>query len=61
MKEMEAHMLEGGANVAIQACCNVNGDLTEFAKKRWVIIRATLEAVYAVTHLILPFIPKGEC
>lgn len=67
--EMEAYALEGGANVAIQACRDVNGYLTkeepwklsgdEFAEKRQVIVRATLEAVYAVAHLLLPFIPKG--
>ena len=67
--EMEAFALEGGASVAIQACRDVNGYLTkeepwklsgdEFAERRQVIVRATLEAVYAVAHLLLPFIPKG--
>jgi len=67
--EMEAFALEGGANVAIQACRDINGYLTqeepwklkgdEFAEKRQVIVRATLEAVYAVAHLLLPFIPNG--
>lgn len=67
--DMEALALEGGANVAIQACRDVNGYLTkeepwklkgdENAEKRQVIVRATLEAVYAVAHLLLPFIPKG--
>ena len=67
--EMEVFALEGGASVAIQACRDVNGYLTkeepwkllgeEFLEKRQVIVRATLEAVYAVAHLLLPFIPKG--
>lgn len=66
---MEVFALEGGASVAIQACRDVNGYLTkeepwkllgeEFLEKRQVIVRATLEAVYAVAHLLLPFIPKG--
>lgn len=69
IKEMEAYALEGGANVAIQACRDINGYLTqeepwklkgdEFAERRQVIVRATLEAVYAVAHLLLPFIPTG--
>mmetsp|Transcript_44291 Transcript_44291/g.94279 ORF Transcript_44291/g.94279 Transcript_44291/m.94279 type:complete len:804 (-) Transcript_44291:58-2469(-) len=67
--EMEVLALEGGANIAIQACRDVNGYLTkeepwklkgdEFAEKRREVVRATLEAVYAVAHLLLPFIPKG--
>eukprot|EP00804_Cyclotella_cryptica_P014236 CCRYP_005650-RA/>CCRYP_005650-RA protein AED:0.27 eAED:0.27 QI:1173/0.75/0.8/1/0.5/0.2/5/0/470 len=67
--KMEAFALEGGANIAIQACRDVNGYLTkeepwklkgdEFAEKRQVVVRATLEAVYAVAHLLLPFIPNG--
>ncbi|KAL7543942.1 hypothetical protein ACHAXR_013336 [Thalassiosira sp. AJA248-18] len=66
---MKAFALEGGANVAIQACRDVNGYLTEeepwkkkgdeFAEQRQVVVRATLEAVYAVAHLLLPFIPMG--
>ena len=69
VEKMEAFALEGGANVAMQACRDVNGYLTkeepwklkgdEFAEKRQVIVRATLEAVYAVAHLLLPFIPGG--
>ena len=67
--KMEAFALESGANYAIQACRDVNGYLTkeepwklkgdEYAEKRQVVVRATLEAVYAVAHLLLPFIPKG--
>jgi len=67
--EMDSFSLEGGANVAIQACRVVNGYLTveepwkikgdEFAEKRQVVVRAVLEAVYALAHLLLPFIPKG--
>ena len=60
VEKMEVFALEGGANVAMQACRDVNGYLTkeepwklkgdEFAEKRRVIVRATLEAVYAVAH-----------
>ena len=67
--KMNAFALEEGANVVIQACRDVNGYLTleepwklkgdEFAEKRQVVVRATLEAVYALAHLLLPFIPKG--
>jgi methionyl-tRNA synthetase len=69
MSKMEALALESGANYAIQACRDVNGYLTkeepwklkgdEHTEKRQVVVRATLEAVYAVAHLLLPFIPKG--
>ena len=69
VEKMEALALEGGANIAMQACRDVNGYLTkeepwklkgdEFAEKRQIIVRATLEAVYAVAHLLLPFIPGG--
>jgi methionyl-tRNA synthetase len=67
--EMSSYALEGGSNVAIQACRDVNGYLTreepwklvgdEYAERRRSIVRATLEAVYAVAHLLLPFIPRG--
>jgi methionine--tRNA ligase beta chain len=69
MAKMKVFALESGANFAIQACRDVNGYLTkeepwklkgdEHAEKRQVVVRATLEAVYAVAHLLLPFIPKG--
>ena len=69
LAEMEALSIEGGANIAIQACRDVNGYLTEeepwkkkgdeFALQRQIVVRATLEAVYAVAHLLLPFIPTG--
>jgi len=67
--EMTSYALESGANIAIQACRDVNGYLTReepwklvgdvYADKRRAVVRATLEAVYAVSHLLLPFIPKG--
>ena len=67
--KMEALSLEGGANIAMQACRDVNGYLTkeepwklkgdEFAEKRQIVVRATLEAVYAMAHLLLPFLPQG--
>jgi len=69
VEKMEGLALEGGANVAMQACRDVNGYLTkeepwklkgeEFAGKRQIVVRATLEAVYAVAHLLLPFLPQG--
>ena len=69
MAKMEVLALESGANFAIQACRDVNGYLTkeepwklkgdEHEEKRQVVVRATLEAVYAVAHLLLPFIPKS--
>ena len=70
VEKMTNYTLEGGANIAMQACRDVNGYLTreepwklkgeENAEKRQVIVRATLEAVYAVAHLLLPFIPSGS-
>jgi methionyl-tRNA synthetase len=69
VSEMTSYALESGANIAIQACRDVNGYLTReepwklvgdiYADKRRAVVRATLEAVYAVSHLLLPFIPKG--
>ena len=69
MAKMEVLALESGANYAMQACRDVNGYLTkeepwklkgdEHSEKRQMVVRATLEAVYAVAHLLLPFIPKG--
>ena len=67
--EMSSYALEGGSSVAIQACRDVNGYLTreepwklvgdEHAERRRSIVRAALEAMYAVAHLLLPFIPRG--
>lgn len=67
--KMDNFELEGGASIAMQAFRDVNGFLTEeapwlkkgdeFAEERKVVVRATLEAIYALTHLLLPFIPAG--
>mmetsp|Transcript_14884 Transcript_14884/g.21039 ORF Transcript_14884/g.21039 Transcript_14884/m.21039 type:complete len:799 (-) Transcript_14884:190-2586(-) len=67
--KMENYELEGGANIAIQGFRDLNGYLTEeapwlkkgdeHAEFRQVVVRATLEAIYALTHMLLPFIPKG--
>lgn len=67
--KMDAFELQGGASIAMEALRNVNGYLTEKApwlmkgderaEERKIVVRATLEAVYAVAHLLLPFIPSG--
>jgi methionine--tRNA ligase beta chain len=31
----------------------------EFSEQRQIVVRATLEAVYALAHLLVPFIPNG--
>ena len=67
--KMDNFELEGGAAIAMQAFRDVNGYLTEeapwlkkgdeFAEERKIVVRATLEAIYALAHLLLPFIPAG--
>lgn len=67
---MEAFELQGGANIAIQGYRDVNRYLQEEApwlKKgdehkefRQVVVRASLEAIYALTHLMMPFLPVGS-
>jgi len=63
--------LEGGAALAMKAFREVNGFLTDKApwhikgkddesvKARQIVVRSVLEAVYALTHLLLPFVPNG--
>merc|ERR1712127_415804 len=63
--------LESGASIAMKAFREVNGFLTDKApwhikgddgdsvKAGQVIVRAVLEAVYALAHMLLPFIPIG--
>eukprot|EP00339_Tiarina_fusa_P009146 CAMPEP_0117074326 /NCGR_PEP_ID=MMETSP0472-20121206/52359_1 /TAXON_ID=693140 ORGANISM="Tiarina fusus, Strain LIS" /NCGR_SAMPLE_ID=MMETSP0472 /ASSEMBLY_ACC=CAM_ASM_000603 /LENGTH=783 /DNA_ID=CAMNT_0004799289 /DNA_START=109 /DNA_END=2460 /DNA_ORIENTATION=- len=68
-KKMDAFDLQGGANLAIQGFRDVNRYLQEEApwlKKgdehlefRQTVIRAALEAFYALSHLLLPFLPIG--
>ena len=67
--KMDAFELEGGASVAIQAVRDVNKYLQEeapwakkgdeFAEFRQIVVRASLEAVYALSHLLLPYLPVG--
>lgn len=67
--KMNNFELQGGAYVAIQAFSEVNGYLQEeapwlkkgdeHAEARQIAVRATLEAIYALTHLLLPFLPHG--
>jgi methionyl-tRNA synthetase len=69
VQKMEDFEMQGGANVAIQGFRDVNRYLQEEApwlKKgdeheefRQVVVRASLEAIYALTHLLLPFLPVG--
>ena len=65
--KMNAFELQGGANVAIAGFRDINGFLQDQAPwhikdnlvAQQVIVRATLEAVYALAHLLLPFLPVG--
>lgn len=65
--KMNSFDLQGGANVAIQGFRDINGYLQDQAPwhirddllAQQVIVRATLEAVYALAHLLLPFLPEG--
>jgi methionyl-tRNA synthetase len=68
-EKMENFELQGGAYVAIRGFHDVNGYLTkeapwlkkgdEYAEFRQITVRATLEAIYALAHLLLPFVPVG--
>jgi methionine--tRNA ligase beta chain len=65
--KMSALELQSGANIAIQGFRDVNGYLQEQAPwhivddvvAQQIIVRAALEAVYALSHLLLPFLPEG--
>lgn len=67
--KMEKLELQGGAQVAIQGFRDVNGYLQEsapwamkgdeYAVQRQEVVRAALEAIYALSHLLLPFVPVG--
>ena len=67
--KMDNFELQGGANVAIQGFRDVNGYLQEaepwklkgeeHQEARQAIVRATLESIYALTHLLLPYLPVG--
>lgn len=70
MNKMDKYELDGGAAVAMQGFRDVNVYLTEQApwllkgeekaEERQIIVRATLEAVYALTHLLSPFLAIGS-
>mmetsp|Transcript_15996 Transcript_15996/g.44243 ORF Transcript_15996/g.44243 Transcript_15996/m.44243 type:complete len:769 (-) Transcript_15996:85-2391(-) len=67
--KMNQYDLQGGAAVAIAGFRDINGYLQteapwlkkgdEHAEFRQVVVRATLEAIYALTHLLMPFLPVG--
>ena len=69
VEKMNNFELEGGASVAIQAFRDVNGYLQEeapwlkkgdeYAEFRQVVVRSALEAIYALSHLLIPFLPVG--
>jgi methionyl-tRNA synthetase len=69
VKKMDQFDLQGGAYAAIQGFRDVNRYLQdeapwlkkgdEHAEFRQVVVRASLEAIYALTHLLLPFLPVG--
>jgi methionine--tRNA ligase beta chain len=66
---MENFELQQGAQIAIQGFRDINGYLAkeepwklkgdENKTKRQVIVRTALEAIYAMAHLLLPFLPIG--
>ena len=67
--KMDNFELEGGAALAIGGFRDVNGYLTaeapwekkgdEHAEARQIVVRATLETIYALAHLLTPFLPDG--
>ena len=67
--KMNNFELQGGANIAIQGFRDVNRYLAEeapwlkkgdeHAEARQIVVRASLEAIYALAHLLLPFTPTG--
>jgi len=69
LKMMNQFEIQGGASLAIGGFRDVNGYLQdeapwlkkgdEFTEFRQVIVRATLEAIYALTHFLLPYLPVG--
>jgi len=69
MAKMDQYELDNGAAVVMQGFRDVNVYITErapwhmkgeeLAEERQVVVRATLEAVYALAHLLIPFLPVG--
>ena len=66
--KMNAFELQGGCHVAAAAFRDINGYLQDQApwampndpQQQQMVVRATLEAVYAAAHLLLPFLPRGS-
>jgi len=69
MSEMDTYRLDNAASLAMKAFRDVNGYLTEQAPwkmkgddkatERQIVVRSTLEAVYALAHFLAPFLPNG--
>jgi methionyl-tRNA synthetase len=69
MEKLSKFELDAGASLAMAAFRDVNGYLTlaapwhlkgqEHEEQRQVIVRAVLESVYALAHLLIPYIPQG--
>jgi methionine--tRNA ligase beta chain len=69
VEKMNKFELQSGASIAIAGFRDVNGYLQEqapwalkgddHAEARQIIVRASLEAIYALAHLLLPFTPQG--
>ena len=67
--KMDQCDLQGGAAIAMAGFRDVNGYLQaeapwlkkgdENAEFRQIVVRATLEAIYALSHLLMPFLPVG--
>lgn len=67
--KMDQFDLQGGAAVVMAGFRDVNGYLQteapwlkkgdENAEFRKIVVRATLEAIYALAHLLMPFLPVG--
>ena len=70
ISKMDNFELQGGASIATKGFRDVNGYLQEAApwklkgdenaEKRQVIVRTALECIYALAHLVQPFIPVGS-
>ena len=66
-ENMQAYDLDGGASIAMQGFRDINLYLQNEAPwhikddlpKQQQVVRTTLEAVYALAHLLLPFLPTG--
>ena len=67
--KMDQYDVQGGAALVMAGFRDVNGYLQneapwlkkgdENAEFRQIVVRATLEAIYALTHLLMPFVPVG--